>query len=147
MEPPVERCSQGLVAMEAGVLLAPRIEALLQRRRVLPEVCEVPARGTGVEAISGELLDEDQRCQLRDLLHRCVEVGDGDVKDFTALGDVVNTAARLQSSATAGQIVLSERLFDRLATRPPDATPTALDLKGKHAAEPARVIDLSARQP
>jgi adenylate cyclase len=70
-------------------------------------------------------------------------VGAGDVKDFTALGDVVNTAARLQSSATAGQVVLSERLFDRLAARPPDATATALDLKGKHAAEPARVIDLS----
>ena len=31
-------------------------------------------------------------------------VGAGDVKDFTALGDVVNTAARLQSSAEAGQI-------------------------------------------
>lgn len=30
--------------------------------------------------------------------------GAGDVKDFTALGDVVNTAARLQSSAEAGQI-------------------------------------------
>ena len=41
-------------------------------------------------------------------------VGSGEVKDFTALGDVVNTAARLQSSADAGQIVVSERLFGRL---------------------------------
>jgi adenylate cyclase len=70
-------------------------------------------------------------------------VGAGEVKDFTALGDVVNTAARLQSSAAAGQIVLSERLFARLARRPPDATATRLDLKGKLDAEPARVIDLN----
>jgi adenylate cyclase len=69
-------------------------------------------------------------------------VGAGDVKDFTALGDVVNTAARLQSAAAAGQIVLSERLFHRLANRPLDAAPVSLDLKGKRAPELARVLDL-----
>jgi adenylate cyclase len=35
-------------------------------------------------------------------------VGKGEVKDFTAVGDVVNTTARLQSCAKAGQIVLSK---------------------------------------
>jgi adenylate cyclase len=70
-------------------------------------------------------------------------VGAGEVKDFTALGDVVNTAARLQSSARTGQIILSERLFDRLATRPAGAIATTLDLKGKQDAGPVRVIDLS----
>jgi hypothetical protein len=35
-------------------------------------------------------------------------VGEEDVKDFTALGDVVNTAARLQARAEAGQLVVSE---------------------------------------
>lgn len=69
-------------------------------------------------------------------------VGAGEVKDFTALGDVVNTASRLQSAAGAGQIVVSERLYDRLATHPPNASATNLDLKGKHDAQPARVIDL-----
>jgi adenylate cyclase len=71
-------------------------------------------------------------------------VGAGEVKDFTAVGDVVNTAARLQSAAGGGQIVLSERLFGRLAVRPDNATATTLGLKGKQDAEAARVIDLSA---
>jgi adenylate cyclase len=69
-------------------------------------------------------------------------VGAGEVKDFTALGDVVNTASRLQSCAGGGQIVLSERLFGRLAIRPTNAIATRLELKGKHDPEPARVIDL-----
>ncbi|MEA2307794.1 MAG: adenylate cyclase, partial [Thermoleophilaceae bacterium] len=67
-------------------------------------------------------------------------VGAGDVKDFTALGDVVNTASRLQSAAEGGQIVLSERLFGRLTDGPPEARATSLTLKGKSEAEPARVI-------
>lgn len=70
-------------------------------------------------------------------------VGAGDVKDFTALGDVVNTAARLQSAAAAGQIVLSERLFERLATRPANATAARLALAGKQDTEASRVIDLN----
>lgn len=37
-------------------------------------------------------------------------VGAGQVKDFTAIGDVVNTAARLQSVARSGQIVASRRV-------------------------------------
>jgi adenylate cyclase len=68
-------------------------------------------------------------------------VGSGEVKDFTALGDVVNTAARLQSSAQAGQIVFSERLLGRLSSPIPDARPLTLALKGKREAESAHVID------
>jgi adenylate cyclase len=71
-------------------------------------------------------------------------VGSDEVKDFTALGDVVNTAARLQSSATAGQIVLSERLFARLSDTPFGTTSTLLTLKGKREAESVRVLDVGA---
>ena len=69
-------------------------------------------------------------------------VGSGEVKDFTALGDVVNTASRLQSAAKAGQVVMSERLFGRLMKPPPDATPATLELKGKSEPEQARVLDV-----
>ena len=67
-------------------------------------------------------------------------VGEGEVKDFTALGDVVNTASRLQSCAESGQIVLSERLFARLSDGPSAAERRTVTLKGKAETEPVRVI-------
>jgi adenylate cyclase len=73
-------------------------------------------------------------------------VGSGEVKDFTAVGDVVNTAARLQSSAAAGQIVFSERLHERLSEPPPGTTTASLDLKGKREPEPVRVLDFGAER-
>lgn len=70
-------------------------------------------------------------------------VGSGEVKDFTALGDVVNTASRLQSSAAPGQVVVSERLFGRLSAPPVGGTSELLELRGKQQAEPVRVLDLA----
>jgi adenylate cyclase len=72
-------------------------------------------------------------------------VGSGEVKDFTAIGDVVNTAARLQSGAEAGQIVMSGRLYERLPERPEGATSTVLELKGK--AEPEQVWLMDVDRP
>ena len=71
-------------------------------------------------------------------------VGAGEVKDFTALGDVVNTAARLQAQAKPGQIVMSERVYEAVAQRYPDAGAVELTLKGKSEPVAARVIDLAA---
>lgn len=75
-------------------------------------------------------------------------VGSGEVKDFTALGDVVNTAARLQAQAKPGQIVMSERVYqEAAATRFPDAPQVQLDLKGKREPVAARIVELRARVP
>ena len=56
-------------------------------------------------------------------------IGDRAVHDFTAVGDVVNTASRLQDHAAAGEVVMSERLA-RLLPEPVGA-PEQLVLKGK----------------
>jgi adenylate cyclase len=65
-------------------------------------------------------------------------VGSSAVKDFTALGDVVNVAARLQACAGPGEIVLSEDAYARLA-RPPDANSKEFVVKGKEDAIRARI--------
>lgn len=70
-------------------------------------------------------------------------VGSGEVKDFTAIGDVVNTAARLQGIAGEGQVVMSERLFGVLA-EPPSCEATEVELKGKSDAQRVRVITIPA---
>lgn len=70
-------------------------------------------------------------------------VGSGEVKDFTAIGDVVNTAARLQGEAKPGQMVISERVYQEVAERYPFARQVSLQLKGKSEPVTARVVQIA----
>jgi adenylate cyclase len=56
-------------------------------------------------------------------------VGQRSLYDFTAVGDVVNVAARLQGQAKGGEIVASWRLIERLVE--PVGERIEVDLKGK----------------
>ena len=67
-------------------------------------------------------------------------VGAGEVKDFTAIGDVVNTAARLQGVAAAGQAVVSQRVCAVAGGRPAGAVEQTFELKGKGEPERAYVL-------
>lgn len=62
-------------------------------------------------------------------------IGQRALYDFTAVGDVVNTAARLQGAAAGGEVVLSARVAGALPE--PVGTPVELQLKGKRAPEAA----------
>lgn len=71
-------------------------------------------------------------------------VGGPSVLDFTALGDTVNTAARLASSAAAGEVILSESIYESVRDRVPDLAQHRLELRGKGVPMAVRVHDLGA---
>ncbi|MGH7874609.1 MAG: adenylate/guanylate cyclase domain-containing protein [Candidatus Binatia bacterium] len=58
-------------------------------------------------------------------------VGGSDVTDYTVLGDTVNVAARLESKALSGEILISQATYDQVADAFPHATRRELALKGK----------------
>jgi adenylate cyclase len=57
-------------------------------------------------------------------------LGSGDGKDYTAIGDVVNLAARLEGQARGGEVVVDEPVYRQVADRYPDLEPEQVDLKG-----------------
>jgi adenylate cyclase len=63
-------------------------------------------------------------------------VGEGEVTDYTVLGDTVNIAARLQGAAAAGVILLTEETYAGIAAKFPYLPSTEIELKGK--SEPVR---------
>lgn len=72
-------------------------------------------------------------------------VGSEGVVDFTALGDTVNTASRLAASAAAGEVLLSEEVYQALAGERPDAEARTLTLRGKEAPFAVRVLRATGR--
>src|ERR687887_103776 len=58
-------------------------------------------------------------------------VAGGGYKDFAAVGDVTNVAARLTASARDGEIVIDSNTYEDVARAFPDATREDLALKGK----------------
>jgi adenylate cyclase len=60
-------------------------------------------------------------------------VGDENFLDFTALGDPVNIAARLQAAAQQGEVLVGEAVFAAVADRYPDCKTRHLDMKGKES--------------
>ena len=58
-------------------------------------------------------------------------VGSGPVIDFTALGDAVNVAARLQAHAQPGQVVLTSDLYALIGAEHPDAESCQIEVRGR----------------
>ena len=117
----------------------------------LPDFPSLGQRTSEVIISAAErLLREIDRQQAEDVLPVGVGIhigvasvgnlGQGKTKDFTAVGDVVNTAARLQSSALAGQIVVSDEIYARATDHCPQAERVSLSLKGKSEPVGAHVI-------
>ena len=71
-------------------------------------------------------------------------VGPAGMTVFTALGDPINLAARLQAHAAPGQMVVADDVYAGLEALFPDAPPRPLELRGRVAPLPARVVDVRA---
>jgi adenylate cyclase len=71
-------------------------------------------------------------------------LGSGEGKDYTAIGDVVNLAARLEGQARGGEIVVDEPVYRQVADQYPDLKPENVDLKG--FAEPVTSYRLGAAE-
>ena len=61
---------------------------------------------------------------------RVGRLGSDDSKDYTAIGDVVNLAARLQGKAEAGEILIDQESYARHSGDFPEATADQVGLKG-----------------
>ena len=60
----------------------------------------------------------------------CDTVGSTDCKDYTAMGNVVNIASRLQGQADPGEIMVDEEAYRRIKADYPAAQEHSLELKG-----------------
>lgn len=69
-------------------------------------------------------------------------VGGGGFKDFAAIGDVTNTAARLTQIAASGEILIDAATYEAIHKDSPHAERRLLDLKGKQAQVEAYSIPL-----
>ena len=69
-------------------------------------------------------------------------VAEGEVGDYTVIGDVVNTTARLQGAAQAGEVLVMQETYITVSELYSDAPEKTLQLKGK--ADPINVRSLSA---
>ena len=60
-------------------------------------------------------------------------VGEGEVRDFTVIGDTVNTAARLQAFAGPGEVLVTDETYRALSANFSSSEERTLELKGKEA--------------
>ena len=68
------------------------------------------------------------------------KVGTDAVNDFTALGDTVSSAARLQTEAAAGEIVMSKTVYDSVANHYPELEQRRVEVRCRDEAITVRVI-------
>jgi class 3 adenylate cyclase len=58
-------------------------------------------------------------------------VGGGGVTDFTALGDTVNAASRLQAHAAGGELEVAEGVCEELSNLLPGARRETVEIRGR----------------
>lgn len=92
----------------------------------------------GLKHVSSALgLDLRARIGVATGYARVGRLGSADRKDYTAIGDVVNLASRLEALAKPGEVIVDGRAFSQVAADYPGLVPEELSVRG--FAEPVEV--------
>jgi class 3 adenylate cyclase len=85
----------------------------------------------GLKSVSKTLgLDLQARVGVATGYARVGRLGSADRKDYTAIGDVVNLASRLEALAKPGEVLVDGKAFTQVAEDYPDLTPEELNVRG-----------------
>ena len=85
----------------------------------------------GMKTVSKTLgLDLQARVGVATGYARVGRLGSADRKDYTAIGDVVNLASRLEAFAKPGEVIVDGKAFTQVAEDYPDLTPEELNVRG-----------------
>lgn len=85
----------------------------------------------GLKSVSKTLgLDLQARVGVASGYARVGRLGSTDRKDYTAIGDVVNLASRLESFAKPGEVVVEGKAFSQIFEDYPDLIPETLNVRG-----------------
>ena len=109
---------------------------LAQEDYLYEAVCTALDMVKGADALSSELQEKYGRSVTFGIGVHCGKAVVGNIgtdrrMDYTAIGDTVNTAARLETNAPAGTILISKAVYDRLKDRILAVSIGNLPLKGK----------------
>lgn len=92
----------------------------------------------GLKSVSHALgLDLQARVGVATGYARVGRLGSTDRKDYTAIGDVVNLASRLEAFAKPGEVIVDGKTFSQVAEDYPDLIPEELNVRG--FAEPVEI--------
>jgi adenylate cyclase len=130
-----------LIGDEVMALYLPDIKPGLTREQVpalMLEHARALLRGVGYGSGSAPFVEMGVGIDVGEAF--VGNIGQRSLFDFTAVGDVVNTASRLQAQAGGGEVLVSERVARGLPG--PVGTRTELTLKGKSEPQVAYRVGL-----